>query len=210
MSLRSNSFKFIYFLFIFFIINKNSYSSSNFEYFNYIKNLKSFTTTFTQNIYKADGEILSKSSGRLTYKKKSKYILEYENPNKIKFISDSQFITTYDEDLEQVIIQSYDGKFKKNIIDIMTNQKLIKKKFDLKTYVINSENHIKFIPLDSNIENNIFLLVINDNNIKEITFMNDFDQSVIMSFSNFKKNIRILDSSFKIDIPENFDVIVDK
>ena len=28
--------------------------------------------------------------------------------------------------------------------------------------------------------------------------------------SNFKKNIRILDSSFKIDIPENFDVIVDK
>ena len=71
MSLRSNSFKFIYFLFIFFIINKNSYSSSDFEYFNYIKNLKSFTTNFTQNIYKADGEILSKSSGRLTYKKKN-------------------------------------------------------------------------------------------------------------------------------------------
>ena len=31
-----------------------------------------------------------------------------------------------------------------------------------------------------------------------------------MEFDDFKKNIRILDSSFKIDIPDNFDVIVDK
>ena len=40
--------------------------------------------------------------------------------------------------------------------------------------------------------------------------MNDFEQSVIMEFENFKKNVRILDSSFKINIPKNFDVIVDK
>ena len=40
--------------------------------------------------------------------------------------------------------------------------------------------------------------------------MNDFDQSVTMVFSDFKVNLGVLDSSFKIDIPENFDVIIDK
>jgi outer membrane lipoprotein-sorting protein len=40
--------------------------------------------------------------------------------------------------------------------------------------------------------------------------MNDFDQSVTMIFKDFEKNIEVLDSSFKIDIPENFDVIIDK
>ena len=46
--------------------------------------------------------------------------------------------------------------------------------------------------------------------IKKITFMNDLEQSVTMDFNNFKKNIAIKDSSFKIDIPDNFDVIIDK
>ena len=40
--------------------------------------------------------------------------------------------------------------------------------------------------------------------------MNDFEQSVIMKFKDFKNNVSVLDSLFKIDIPKNFDVIVDK
>ena len=39
--------------------------------------------------------------------------------------------------------------------------------------------------------------------------MNDFDQSVTMIFSDFMANEIILDSLFKIDIPDEFDVIVD-
>ena len=48
------------------------------------------------------------------------------------------------------------------------------------------------------------------NMIKSITFVNDFDQSVIMNFNGFKINVSILDSLFKIDIPDRFDVIIDK
>ena len=129
---------------------------------------------------------------------------------KIKFISDGQFITTYDEDLEQAIIQNYGNKFKENIIDVMTDELLIKEKFSLKHYIEERDHHIKFLPIKSDIENNVFLLVIHDGKIKEISFVNDFEQSVIMKFENFKKNVRILDSSFKINIPKNFDVIVDK
>ena len=201
-----------FYLFILFCLLacSKAYSSDEFNYFSFISNLNSFSASFKQGTHKIDGSLFSESSGNLLYKKKAKYILNYKRPNKIKFISDGQFITTYDEDLEQAIIQSYGSKFKENIIDIMTDQALIKEKFSLKHYIKEGDYHIKFLPLKSDIENNIFLLVIRDGKIKEISFVNDFEQSVIMEFENFKKNVRILDSSFKINIPKNFDVIVDK
>ena len=207
---KNNNFKFIFFTLFILIFNCNSYSSADFNYFSFIKGLNSFSASFKQNTYQNDGSLLSESNGNLIYKKEAKYILEYENPSKIKFVSDGQFITTYDEELEQVIIQSYKNTFKENIIDIMTNEVLIKEKFTLKSYVKGDDYYIKFIPLKSDIEDNIFLLVINNNRIKEISFMNDFEQSVIMKFKDFKNNVSVVDSLFKIDIPKNFDVIVDK
>ena len=207
---KNNNFKFIFFTLFILIFNCNSYSSADFNYFSFIKSLNSFSASFKQNTYQNDGSLLSESNGNLIYKKKAKYILEYENPSKIKFVSDGQFITTYDEELEQAIIQSYKNTFKENIIDIMTNEVLIKEKFTLKSYAKGDDYFIKFIPLKSDIEDNIFSLVINNNRIKEISFMNDFEQSVIMKFKDFKNNVSVLDSLFKIDIPKNFDVIVDK
>ena len=154
--------------------------------------------------------LIKSSEGYMLYKKQSKYILEYKYPNIVKFVSDGNFITTYDEDLEQAIIQSTNNKEKNNIVDIMTNEKLIKKNFTLNTNTFDDEKHIKFKPIDNEIRNNVFLLVIKKNKIERITFMNDFDQSVTMIFKDFEKNIEVLDSSFKIDIPDSFDVIIDK
>ena len=210
MLLKNNKYikknKYILFLIIIFYVQ----SSFAFDYFSYMDNLNSFYTFFKQNTYNDNGLLIKSSEGYMLYKKQSKYILEYKYPNIVKFVSDGNFITTYDEDLEQAIIQSTNNKEKNNIVDIMTNEKLIKKNFTLNTNTFDDEKHIKFKPIDNEIRNNVFLLVIKKNKIERITFMNDFDQSVTMIFKDFEKNIEVLDSSFKIDIPENFDVIIDK
>ena len=190
-NLSTNNF-YLFILFCLFACSK-AYSSDEFNYFSFISNLNSFSASFKQGTYKIDGSLFSESSGNLLYKKKAKYILNYKRPNKIKFISDGQFITTYDEDLEQAIIQNYGNKFKENIIDVMTDELLIKEKFSLKHTIKEGDHYIKFLPLKSDIENNVFLLIIHDGKIKEISFMNDFEKSVIMKFENFKKNVRILD-----------------
>ena len=77
--------------------------------------------------YNENDSLIRTSTGKLLYKKKSKYILEYNLPNKIKFVSDGKFSTTYDEDLEQVIIQSNLDKNRNNLVDILINEELIKK-----------------------------------------------------------------------------------
>ena len=201
---------FILFFLIIFLSCNNLYASKDFNYFDFKKEMNSFSTSFVQSTYDENGVLISTSKGNLLYKRKSKYVLEYTKPNKIKFISDGNLITTYDQDLEQVIIQSVNDRIKNNIVDIFTNEELIKNKFILKLSFLDGENHINFSPLDKEYEKNIFLLVIRENKIKKITFVNDFDQSVIMIFNGFKKNANILESSFKIDIPVSFDVIIDK
>ena len=195
---------------IIFLFYQDVYASKNFNYFKFIKEMNSFSTSFVQNTYDENGLLVTTSNGSLIYKKKSKYILEYKSPNKIKFISDGQLITIYDQDLEQVIIRSVKKSLNKNIIDIFTNEKLINDKFELKIFFKNNENHINFLPINKDIKKSDFLLVVSNNMIKSISFVNDFDQSVIMNFNGFEINVSILESQFKIDIPESFDVIIDK
>ena len=148
--------------------------------------------------------------GNYFLKKKSMYRLEYTKPNKIKFISDGQLLTTYDEDLEQVIIQRTSLDSRNNIVNLMTDTEFLKNKFKLDIYNSKGNEYVEFIPLSADLENHFFIIVLRNENIIKITFMNDFDQSVTMNFEGFKKNIGILDSVFKIDIPQNFDVIIDK
>ena len=195
---------------IIFLFYQDVYASKNFNYFKFIKEMNSFSTSFVQNTYDENGLLVTTSNGSLIYKKKSKYILEYKSPNKIKFISDGQLITIYDQDLEQVIIRSLKKSLNNNIIDIFTNEKLINDKFELKIFFKNNENHINFLPINKDIKKSDFLLVVSNNMIKSISFVNDFDQSVIMNFNGFEINVSILESQFKIDIPESFDVIIDK
>ena len=194
----------------FLVFTMEARAISNIDYFEFINDLKSFSASFKQYTYNENGSLIKESNGSIIYKKKSKYILEYIRPNKIKFISDGQFLTTYDEDLEQIIIQSSNKLSNQNIVDIMTDENLIKKKFNIKTYTLDNENHFKFTPKNGKVKRNVFLLVIIDGKISRISFMNDFDQSVTMNLSNFKKNEHFLDILFKTKYPENFDVIIDK
>lgn len=203
--------KSIFLLLVFFLVfTLEAKAISNIDYFEFINDLKSFSASFKQYTYNENGLLIKESNGSIIYKKKSKYILEYVRPNKIKFISDGQFLTTYDEDLEQIIIQSSNKLSNQNIVDIMTDENLIKEKFNIKTYALDNEDHVKFTPKNGKVKRNVFLLVIIDGKISRISFMNDFDQSVTMNFSNFKKNEQFLDILFKTKYPENFDVIIDK
>ena len=190
--------------------NNILFASEKFDYINYIKKLESFSSSFNQSTYDKDGSLMKKSSGKLFFKKKSMYRLEYTKPNKIKFISDGQILTTYDEDLEQVIIQRTSIDNRNNIVNFMTDTEYLKNKFKLDIYSSKGIDYVEFIPLSKDLENHFFIIALKDDNIIKITFMNDFDQSVTMSFDDFKRNTGILDSIFKIDIPKNFDVIIDK
>ena len=79
---KNNCLKF-FLIFIFILsLNKNVYSSTDFNYFTYIKNLKSFSTSFTQHTYEENGSLFSQSFGNLIYKKNQNIYLSIKDPIK--------------------------------------------------------------------------------------------------------------------------------
>ena len=75
MSLIKNNLKYrillLFFLIIFFSCQE-TYASKDFNYFNFIKEMKSFSSSFIQNTYNENGLLVTTSKGSLVYKKKSK------------------------------------------------------------------------------------------------------------------------------------------
>ena len=55
--------------FVFIILNNNTYSSSNFDYYNFINNLESFSASFVQYTYNENDSLIRTSTGKLFIQK---------------------------------------------------------------------------------------------------------------------------------------------
>jgi len=177
--------------------------SKNFNYFDFIRKMNSFSTFFIQNYYDKNDKLFDTKTGSLIYKKKSRFFLKYEESI---IISNGQSITYYEKDLQQVTILKNDTNYIN--IDNFFNESLINAKFRLEIFWENDENHINLSPIDKDTKNSDYLMVVKDNVIKSITFMNELDQSVVeFIFTDFKINVIVQDSQFKIDIPQDWAII---
>ena len=54
----------------------------------------------------------------------------------------------------------------------MREENHIKEKYNIKTYTLDNENHVKFTPKNGKVKRNVFLLVIIDGKISRISFRN--------------------------------------
>ena len=55
---------------LFILLSSVVKSNTNFDYFDYIDNLQSFSATFSQYTYNQNDNLIKKSNGNITYKKK--------------------------------------------------------------------------------------------------------------------------------------------
>ncbi len=182
--------------------------SLDFSYQKFIIELKSFSTLFQQVVSDEEGKLVQKNYGNMIYKKPKKFRIEYVMPNNILLVSDGDFLTTYDKELNQVVISKIDDESNK-IIEMLSDFDSIKRKYIYSTHQDNKDIFVEFIPKDSSTSGEIFL-VINNGRIKEINFYNEINQKVTVKFDKFEKNMKIKSSVFNFKIPKEADVLVNK
>ncbi len=154
---------------------------------NNFANIKSFKAQFIQTITNSSnsnieykGEVFIKNSGKVLWK--------YKTPI-IKNVYINQNFAIIDEPaLEQAIFTSLDDEM--NIIKLLNSAK----KIDKNTY------KTKFY----NIEYNIF---VKDNQISSISYSDELENKVLISFFNIEQNIPIDDMIFKFSAPNYYDII---
>lgn len=193
---------------LFYLINLNPLISGN-ELLKRIqdefKTFESFSAKFTQNIYDENENVDSKLSGKFTYKKKNKFIVELKNST---IISNSETMWNYEKVQKRVII-SY-------LNDEPSSFSLDRFVFDYpalcKVKSINDESStqpiLELIPKDENLNfKSIKIWVTESYFISKLEIVDLSNLKFVVQITDVKKNIEISDTKFTFYPPKGIKII---
>lgn len=158
-----------------------------FSFANVFKNIKSFKADFIQTIKNSSnsnieykGEVFIKNSGKVLWKYKKPIIKNvYINEN---------FVIIDEPELEQAIFTSLDSKI--NLIKLLNGaKKITTNKYKAKLYETEYE------------------IVVKNDKISKISYIDELENQVLITFSNIEQNIQLKDSLFKFTAPKYYDII---
>ena len=152
-------------------------------------NLNSFEADFTQSITD-DKNVSLLYSGHLVASKPQNALWNYTKPIKKDVYISSFEVTIVEPEIEQVIIRKIESNF--DFFNMLQNAtKISKNKY---------EAHYK----DSN-----FIIKTKDKVIQSISYLDEFDNLVKITFKNQKQNIKIDKNIFLPRYPLEFDIVRD-
>jgi outer membrane lipoprotein carrier protein len=154
---------------------------------NSFENIKTFKANFKQTITNPSGKDAI-YKGQIHIKEPTFIKWHYEEPI-TKFVYVKKYtVTIIEPDLEQVIVTKLNKEI--NILTLLKNAK-------------------KITPTQylSNFNNTDYIITLKDNTLSTITYKDELENNVSISFTNVKQNISIDDTVFKFFIPLEYDVI---
>jgi outer membrane lipoprotein carrier protein len=154
---------------------------------NNLKNIDSFQASFKQSIINSSNKEIV-YTGKIYIKKPLQIVWQYNEPiEKFVYILNSN-VTIIEPELEQAIISKLDKEF--NILHLLDNAKKISPSEYLSTF-----NNIQY------------KLTIIDNILQSISYKDNIDNNIVISFSKISQNQPILDKIFEFHIPQDYDII---
>lgn len=151
--------------------------------------INSFEADFTQSVTDENNKILS-YSGSIVASKPQNVMWNYMKPIKKNVYINSRSVVIVEPEIEQVIIKEIESNF--NFFNMIKNAKQIKEN----TFVA----HYK---------ESVFTITTKDDFIKSISYVDEFENKVTITFENQKQNESIDSTVFVPKIPNDFDIIRD-
>ena len=159
------------------------------QIFAYIDSINSFEADFTQSVTDEKKKVLN-YTGHIIAAKPQNALWQYNTPVKKEIYINAFNVTIIEPEIEQVIIRRLESNF--DLFNMMKNaQQIDKEKY-------------KAVYKDSE-----FIITTKNNIIESISYVDEFENDVKITFTNQKQN-EVIDSEIFIPkIPIDFDVIRD-
>ena len=186
-----------------------TYSSAeaNFKINDYLNGIMSLQASFKQRIFSPENNLIDYSEGSFLLKKPGKVMWKFTAPSEKKIIVHDQKITTYDADLNQVLILPFSDRYQSSLANI-----LLKNDSLMSYYKIHSEteeDNVYSVVLVQKGSNNLFKKVkitIVEMHLTKIKLWDTSDQSIDISFDDIILNALLSDASFEFITPKGVDV----
>ncbi|SVB30266.1 uncharacterized protein METZ01_LOCUS183120 [marine metagenome] len=185
----------------------HSSEETRFNINNYLNEIQSIQASFEQTIFGSENDVIDYSEGSFLLKKPGKIIWKFTAPSIKKIIVHDQKITTYDADLNQVLIVPFSDRYQSSLANI-----LLKNDSLMSYYQISSETaneNVYSVVLVQKGSNDLFTrmkITIVEMLLTKIKLWGVSGQSIDIRFDNIILNASLSDASFKFSIPKGADV----
>ena len=174
------------------------------EYLNEIHSLKA---SFKQSIYSPENDVIDYAEGSFLLKKPGNIMWQFTVPSLKRIIVRNQKISTYDANLNQVVIVPFSDRYQSSLANI-----LLKNDSLMSYYQISSEtsnNNVYSVFLVQKESNNLFTkmkITVVEMLLTEIKLWDASGQSIAIIFDDVILNAPLADSSFEFSFPKGVDV----
>ena len=173
----------------------------------YLNEIHSLQASFKQSIYSPANDVIDYTEGSFLLKKPGNIMWEFTVPSLKRIIVRNQKISTYDANLNQVVIVPFSDRYQSSLANI-----LLKNDSLMSYYQISSEtsnNNIYSVFLVQKESNNLFTkmkITVVEMLLTEIKLWDASGQSIAIIFDDVILNAPLSDSSFEISVPKGTDV----
>ena len=185
----------------------HSSEETRFNINNYLNEIQSIQASFKQTIFSSENDVIDYSEGSFLLKKPGKIMWKFTAPSEKKIVVHDQKITTYDADLNQVLIVPFSDRYQSSLANI-----LLKNDSLMSYYKISSETaneNVYSVVLVQKANNYLFTkmkITVVEMLLTKIKLWDVSGQSIDIRFDNIILNASLSDASFKFSIPKGADV----
>ena len=174
----------------------------------FLSGLSTFSANFVQIVLDGQGSELEKSGGVLYLSQPGKFHWAYREPYLQKIIADGQSIWIYDEDLEQITVNSARASIGKTPAAVLLGDVSIDEHF-FRTDSGKADGYdwIELSPRDPESEYENIQIGFHDNQLGLMLIHDSLGQMTRIQFSESERNKKLDEALFTLDIPEGVDVI---
>ena len=175
----------------------------------HLKQLNNVEARFVQHTHDGQGSLLQTQSGKIFLKHPNKFRWESEPPYQQLLLTDGTTLWQYDEDLEQVTVQTLDHRISSTPALLLSgNSEGLAEEYEIYGEKLQEEKHFVLIPKRSDSLFDRLRMEFNGQGILQRMIIKDeVGQKTVINLSQFKSNKELTDKLFTFIPPEGVDVI---
>jgi len=173
----------------------------------YLNEIHSLQASFKQSIFSPANDVIDYTEGSVLLKKPGNIMWQFTVPSLKRITVHDQKISTYDANLNQVVIVPFSDRYQSSLANILLKNNSLTSYYQISSET--SNNNVYSAILVQKESNNLFTkmkITVVEMLLTEIKLWDASGQSISISFDDIIQNAPLADSSFEFSIPKGADV----
>ena len=173
----------------------------------YLNEIHSLQASFKQSIFSPANEVIDYTEGSILLKKPGNIMWQFTVPSLKRITVHDQKISTYDANLNQVVIVPFSDRYQSSLANILLKNNSLTSYYQISSET--SNNNVYSAILIQKESNNLFTkmkITVVEMLLTEIKLWDASGQSIAIIFDDVILNAPLSDSSFQISVPKGTDV----